>query len=361
MARPPRLLLALLLGGRAAGVGISQHHGETTRHPQHGGCPAGLPRGPLLPVSANASSCYMKDPSTRHPTLAGRWMSNGGPPQWVSFTLQLPHPQTAQPGSEGSTVLLTGLAAEGGACGDGNISARTSIYICADATDDSCTLAHTCHGGAPTTPGEPPSKAWGWRPPNPVRAHRVLLNTTALGDKAGPYCCDGWVGLDSIQFFACGAPPAPPAPLPPAPAPPASTFPRLITVGADASPAEQAAAQTLAQVLNNITSTSSGSASGFTVRVASQANRHRPQLGVGPTAATSLGLPATKLAGLGTDGYTVLSYTAGLNGSAVLTGGKGAPRGTLYAVVACLEALGVQFLAFVRLCHNSRTCDFSPG
>ena len=72
MARPPRLLLALLLGGRAAGVGISQHHGETTRHPQHGGCPAGLPRGPLLPVSANASSCYMKDPSTRHPTLAGR-------------------------------------------------------------------------------------------------------------------------------------------------------------------------------------------------------------------------------------------------------------------------------------------------
>ena len=32
----------------------------------------------------------MKDPSTRHPTLAGRWMANGGPPQWVSFTLQLP-------------------------------------------------------------------------------------------------------------------------------------------------------------------------------------------------------------------------------------------------------------------------------
>ena len=108
---------------------------------------------------------------------------------------------------------MESLAAEGGACGDGNISARTSIYICTDATADSCTLAHTCHGGAPTPPGKPPSKAWGWRPPNgPVRAHRVLLNTTAVGDKAGPYCCDGWVGLDSIQFFACGAPPPPPPP-----------------------------------------------------------------------------------------------------------------------------------------------------
>ena len=162
------------------------------------GCPTGMPSGPLLPVSANASSCYMKDPTTRHPTLAGRWMSNGGPPQWVSFNLQLPRADAYGRDADNSTpVLLVGLAAEGGAGGDGNISASTSIYVCADDTDHSCTLVSTCHGGAPAPPGQPSSKAWGWWPPKPVRARSVLLNTTVVGGNAGPYCCEGWVALDS--------------------------------------------------------------------------------------------------------------------------------------------------------------------
>lgn len=68
-----------------------------------------------------------------------------------------------------------------------------------------------------------------------------------------------------------------------------------------------------------------------------------PQLAVGYGAARLLGVPAARMAGLGREGY-VLQPTAARS-SLALSGGRGAPRGTLYAVVEFLEAVGVQFLA----------------
>jgi hypothetical protein len=309
-------------------------------------CPDGKPPGPLLPCAANASSCYQLDPSYRHVSLSGKWMSNGGPPQWVDFSLQLP--------SSGSApVLLSRLEATGGACGQGNLTSATNIYACADDSPASCVLVYTCHGGPFASnrpvpvgmPGWGAAGKWGWTPAAPVKVHRILLNTTHLGGaRANPAgCCAGWVSLDSLQFYVCGAKAiAPPPPPPPTPAPPASSFPRLIVVAANASASERYAAQTLATYLGTISGTSP-----WVVTNASAATETRPQLAVGFGAARALGVPASALVGLGEEGFVVSSVYPGLHASqAFLSGGPGAKRGTIYAVDAALEELGVLFLAF---------------
>jgi hypothetical protein len=66
---------------------------------------------------------------------------------------------------------------------------------------------------------------------------------------------------------------------------------------------------------------------------------------VGYGAALQLGVSATALSGLGLEGFVASTGTGVPAGSVVLTGGKGAPRGVLYATNNFTEAIGVQFLA----------------
>ena len=78
----------------------------------------------------------------------------------------------------------------------------------------------------------------------------------------------------------------------------------------------------------------------------SQATGKPCVLAVGPGAASALdpGMPPD---GLGREGYLASSQPSdGVPaGSVALSGGPGAPRGTLYAVNAFMEAIGVTFLA----------------
>ena len=141
----------------------------------------------------------------------------------------------------------------------------------------------------------------------------------------------------------------------------ASPIPKVITIGAGASPSEQHGASTLLQTLNAIAGSKL-----FHLRIngtsLSSTAGAEPQIAVGYGAATSLGLsPATiGAAALGLEGYMVVlhggscgSQQAGGKvarcqippGSVVLTGAENAPRGALYAVVHFLEGLGVQYLA----------------
>ena len=53
-------------------------------------CPAALGGGdgePVVPYAVNASSCYSLDPRFAKPRLDGRWISDGGAPAWLEFTL----------------------------------------------------------------------------------------------------------------------------------------------------------------------------------------------------------------------------------------------------------------------------------
>jgi hypothetical protein len=53
-------------------------------------CPVALGGGdgePVVPYAVNASSCYSLDPRFAKPHLNGRWISDGGAPAWLEFTL----------------------------------------------------------------------------------------------------------------------------------------------------------------------------------------------------------------------------------------------------------------------------------
>ena len=118
-------------------------------------------------------------------------------------------------------------------------------------------------------------------------------------------------------------------------------LPAVITVDAKASVPERRAADSLAAFLNRISGTAS-----FRVRPADAAIKGTPQIAVGFGAAALLGVHRAAMESMGLEG--VLATTSSSRGvppgSAALTGGKGAPRGALYAVNEFLERLGVQFL-----------------
>ena len=118
-------------------------------------------------------------------------------------------------------------------------------------------------------------------------------------------------------------------------------FPTLITVAADASAPEQRAAEELAGYLNNMSASSP-----FRVQPATAARRATPQIAVGYDASILLGVTPKTLAGLGHEGVLAsTNLSEGVPaGSVAVSGGKGAPRGALYAMVEFLELLGVQFL-----------------
>ena len=118
-------------------------------------------------------------------------------------------------------------------------------------------------------------------------------------------------------------------------------FPTLITVAADASAPEQRAAEELAGYLNNMSASSP-----FRVQPATAARRATPQIAVGYDASILLGVNPKTLAGLGHEGVLAsTNLSEGVPaGSVAVSGGKGAPRGALYAMVEFLELLGVQFL-----------------
>ena len=99
----------------------------------------------------------------------------------------------------------------------------------------------------------------------------------------------------------------------------------VILLAADHSPAEQHAAGELSRFLKEVT--------GAELAIVAPAKRGRhPAIAVGPGAARSL-VPELNLAGLGQEGILIQRYAPHL----ILTGGPGAPRGTLYAVYTFLE------------------------
>ncbi|MCX5642200.1 MAG: DUF4838 domain-containing protein [Candidatus Omnitrophica bacterium] len=99
----------------------------------------------------------------------------------------------------------------------------------------------------------------------------------------------------------------------------------VITLAPDASAPERRAAQELASFLKQVTGAD------FAVKASAEAG-NAPQIAVGPGAAKALS-PDLSLQGLGADGIIIKVAGAHL----ILTGGPGAPRGTLYAVYTFLE------------------------
>lgn len=99
----------------------------------------------------------------------------------------------------------------------------------------------------------------------------------------------------------------------------------VIVIASDASAPEQHAAQELARFLQEVTGAP------FPVRSLEEAGPG-PRIAVGPGAARSLA-PTLNLEGLGADGIVLRTVPPHL----LLTGGPGAPRGTLYAVYTFLE------------------------
>ena len=111
--------------------------------------------------------------------------------------------------------------------------------------------------------------------------------------------------------------------------------PLTVACAANASASERHAAAELAHYLEAIT------AKPVLAINATRSTANTPQLAVGYEAARLLGVSASALTSLGREGYVLHPSGASL----ALSGGEGAPRGTLYAVNEFLEALGVQFLA----------------
>ncbi|OGV73350.1 MAG: hypothetical protein A3K19_26620 [Lentisphaerae bacterium RIFOXYB12_FULL_65_16] len=99
----------------------------------------------------------------------------------------------------------------------------------------------------------------------------------------------------------------------------------VIAVDAKASAPERHAAEELAAFLKQVTGAE------FALRSPEEAGA-APRIAVGPAAAKATG-PALSLDGLGADGIVIKAVPPHL----VLTGGDGAPRGTLYAVYTFLE------------------------
>lgn len=124
-------------------------------------------------------------------------------------------------------------------------------------------------------------------------------------------------------------------------------FPAVITLAADATPPERHAASDLARILRQITNGQRE----FAVTAPSKQLLRKPQIAVGYSAALALGVPASAVSGLGLEGFVALSAGAPPvnfsipTGSVCLTGGRGAPRGTLYATNFFLHKIGVRFLA----------------
>ena len=101
----------------------------------------------------------------------------------------------------------------------------------------------------------------------------------------------------------------------------------VIAISEKPSAAEKHAAEELAGFLGKVTGAK------FPVTTIAQAQAGKAGIiAVGPEAARQID-PALKLDGLGNDGYVMRTSGTDL----VLTGGSGAPRGTLYAVYAFLE------------------------
>jgi hypothetical protein len=132
----------------------------------------------------------------------------------------------------------------------------------------------------------------------------------------------------------------------------AESPPPLVVVAANATAIESRAAHELAYFLGQLV------ASDAPVQVVTPvAARGKPQLGVGPSAATALGVAPTDLSftALGAEGFLASSNRTTLlrtTGSIALSGAIGAgdaSTGTLYAVHHLLRHLGVRFYAWDEL------------
>ena len=113
------------------------------------------------------------------------------------------------------------------------------------------------------------------------------------------------------------------------------SVPYVITLGADASPAEAFAAKELASFCGDVPV------------VAPTVAANVPQLAVGFAAASALGAMQinAELAGLGDEGFLVTNRGLS-NGSVVISGGRNTTRGTLYAVYhTATKLLNMRFYA----------------
>lgn len=110
----------------------------------------------------------------------------------------------------------------------------------------------------------------------------------------------------------------------------AGTTPYVITLARDATPPERHAAEELAEFLFQVTGAT------FPIKLPDDAGA-APRLAVGSGAAKALE-PNISLDGLGADGIVIRQTASrGADSGIILTGGSGAPRGTLYAVYTFLE------------------------
>jgi hypothetical protein len=100
----------------------------------------------------------------------------------------------------------------------------------------------------------------------------------------------------------------------------------VVTVGQEASPPERHAAEELAEYLGRVAGVQ------FALVAPEQAGDH-PRIAVGPQAALAAGLEPSALDGLGEEG----TLRATVSPHLILTGGRAARRGTLYAVYSFLE------------------------
>ena len=119
-----------------------------------------------------------------------------------------------------------------------------------------------------------------------------------------------------------------------------ATIPMLISVDPNATAVEQFAATELRDVLAQICPS-------MTFRVGAPL-AYQPQFAVGPVA-WSISHDKSRLTNLTNESFTLFSSMSdpGWPHAAVaaVSGGVGAPRGTLYGVYALAEALGVRYLA----------------
>ena len=121
----------------------------------------------------------------------------------------------------------------------------------------------------------------------------------------------------------------------------AAPIPLTVACAANASAPERYAAEELARYLRSIIATTTPGGATVALVNATRATAAKPHLAVGYGASRLLGASATSFVGLGQEGYVLLPF----GDSLALSGGNGAPRGTLYSVNEFLESLGVHFVA----------------
>eukprot|EP00040_Diaphanoeca_grandis_P040881 m.262228 g.262228 ORF g.262228 m.262228 type:complete len:773 (+) comp44826_c0_seq1:107-2425(+) len=118
--------------------------------------------------------------------------------------------------------------------------------------------------------------------------------------------------------------------------------PQQILIGPNALPQEQRAAQELQKYLQQIAGTPG---KGFPVTNSTPSRNSLPYFAVGYDAVLAIGAQPQLFENLGLEGFVVTLKASLVPESIAVSGGKDAPRGTLYAVNSVLRSFGVDFFS----------------